>query len=164
MSDIKPDDRGPNDETPQRTPLTQFNYESLIDRRIADAAAAGAFRNLPGSGKPQQNDEDALVPEDLRAAYRLLKANDFAPPWIEARAEIDAERTRLESWLQRANQRWPYANPAGRAALREEYRRMLNDLQRLIVNYNLTTPAAAGQIAGLRMAAELARLGGTNDT
>lgn len=59
---------------PKRTPVTRQNYQSLIDQRFAEAAAAGLFDNLPGQGQPQQLDDDALVTEEDRAAFRLLKA------------------------------------------------------------------------------------------
>jgi hypothetical protein len=147
-----------------RPPLTQHNYESLVDRRIADAMAAGEFANLAGAGKPQRTDDDTLVPDDQRAGFRLLKSNGFAPPWIEARAEIDEERGKLAAWLTSSNARWRYLDNTGRARLQAEYRRRLDTIQRMIINYNLTTPAAAGQLAGLRIADELARLGAGHDT
>jgi len=57
------------------------------------------------------------------------------------------------------NKRWPKMHEASRAAARVEYRKMLTDLNRGVMNYNLTAPTATGQIEGITIAVELARLG-----
>ncbi|HEY3231369.1 MAG TPA: DUF1992 domain-containing protein [Roseiflexaceae bacterium] len=144
---------------PARTPVTRYNYQSLIDQRIAQAQDDGLFDNLPGRGKPQELDDDVLVPEEYRVGFRLLKANGFAPPWIEARRDIEDERTKLAEWLAQANQRWPRLDAAGRAALRVAYHRKLDDLQRMIVIFNLKAPRGVVQLETLRRAEELLKLG-----
>lgn len=60
----------------------------LAEQRIEDAMRDGAFDDLPGAGKPLQLDDDRLVPEDARVAYRLLKNAGFIPPELERRREI----------------------------------------------------------------------------
>lgn len=62
--------------------------DSIVDQRIAQAAAEGAFDNLPGAGKPLELDDDRMIPEDLRAAYRVLKNAGYIPAEIEQRREI----------------------------------------------------------------------------
>jgi Domain of unknown function (DUF1992) len=64
--------------------------EFLAEQKIAEAIANGDFDDLPGSGKPLDLDDDALVPEDLRLAYRLLKNAGFVPPEVETLNEIAA--------------------------------------------------------------------------
>ena len=59
----------------------------LADAKIAAAIEAGAFANLPGAGKPLDLDEDPLVPEDLRVAWRILKNSGFVPPEVAERRE-----------------------------------------------------------------------------
>jgi DnaJ homolog subfamily C member 28 len=144
---------------PKRTPVTRQNYHSLIDQRFAQAVADGLFDNLPGRGQPQKLDDDALVAEEDRAAFRLLKANGFALPWIEVRREIDAERAGLDAWRAQINQRWAQLGAAARATAHTQYRRKLDDLQRMIVNYNLTAPRGIAHIEGLRLEDELGKLG-----
>jgi hypothetical protein len=61
--------------------------DALVELRIAEAIEAGAFDDLPGAGKPLDLEDDRLVPEDLRAAYRLLKNAGFVPPEVEQRRE-----------------------------------------------------------------------------
>jgi hypothetical protein len=149
----------PDDKHKKRTILTRHNYEGIVEQRIQQAFEDGLFNNLPGAGKPLKLDDDSLVPTEDRAGYRLLKANGFAPPWIEARREIEAERTRLDTWLKQANHRWPKLPAAGRATLQIKYRRKLDELQRLILNFNLTTPPGITQVESLRMTDELLKLG-----
>jgi hypothetical protein len=62
--------------------------DHLVERKIAEAMAEGAFDHLPGAGKPLALDDDTLVPEDLRVAYRILRNAGFLPPEVESRREI----------------------------------------------------------------------------
>ncbi|HEX8012205.1 MAG TPA: DnaJ family domain-containing protein [Casimicrobiaceae bacterium] len=61
--------------------------DALAEARIEEAMAQGAFDDLPGAGHPLVLDDDRLVPEVLRAAYRILKNAGFVPPEVEARHE-----------------------------------------------------------------------------
>lgn len=60
----------------------------LAERRIAEAVSRGEFDDLPGAGQPLDLDDDALVPEDLRLAYRILKNAGFVPPEVETLNQI----------------------------------------------------------------------------
>lgn len=62
--------------------------DSIAETRIKEAIDKGEFDNLPGAGKPLQLDDDSLVPEELRSAYRLLKNAGYVPPEISLRREI----------------------------------------------------------------------------
>jgi hypothetical protein len=62
-------------------------FELLAEEKIRAAEREGAFDNLPGAGKPLALDDDRLVPEELRAGYRILKNAGFVPPEIDARKE-----------------------------------------------------------------------------
>ncbi len=50
--------------------------------------ARGDLDDLPGAGKPLELDDDALVPEDLRLAYRILKNAGYVPAEVGALNEI----------------------------------------------------------------------------
>jgi hypothetical protein len=63
-------------------------FDSLVERRILEAQAAGQFSNLPGEGAPLELDDDRLVPEELRVAYRILKNAGFVPAEVEALREL----------------------------------------------------------------------------
>jgi hypothetical protein len=60
----------------------------LVERRLEEAVSRGELSNLPGEGRPLELDDDALVPEELRAAYRILKNAGFVPPEVEALSDI----------------------------------------------------------------------------
>ncbi len=147
-------DKGPAGHTPPARP----GHASLIDQIMAKAQADGLMDNLPGQGQPLKLDDDDMVPAEYRLGFRMLKSSGFAPPWIEARREIDEERAQVASWLDDARRRWPHLTAPARAALRVAYRRKLDDLQRMIINFNLKAPPGVQHVEGLRMAAELGKL------
>jgi hypothetical protein len=62
----------------------------LVEQKILEAAARGEFDDLPGAGRPLDLDDDPLIPEDLRLAYRILKNAGFVPPEVETVKEIAA--------------------------------------------------------------------------
>ncbi|MDS4071422.1 MAG: DUF1992 domain-containing protein [Candidatus Competibacter sp.] len=73
---------------------------NLLDRiaeaRIQEAIERGDLRGLPGEGKPLQLDDDSAVPEELRAAYRILKNAGFLPPELQLRQELRAAEHLLQ--------------------------------------------------------------------
>jgi hypothetical protein len=68
---------------PQRSGLQMRLLDALVEQRIAAAAARGEFDDLPGAGVPLALDDDALVPEEVRVANRILKNAGFVPPAVE---------------------------------------------------------------------------------
>ena len=60
----------------------------LAEKKLAEAVSRGELDDLPGAGRPLDLDDDALVPEELRAAYRILKNAGFVPPEVEALNQI----------------------------------------------------------------------------
>jgi hypothetical protein len=60
----------------------------LVEKRLDEAVSRGELSNLPGEGRPLQLDEDPLIREDLRAAYRILKNAGFVPPEVQALNQI----------------------------------------------------------------------------
>jgi hypothetical protein len=71
-------------------------FESIAEQKIREAQARGEFDDLPGAGKPLDLEEDPLIPEDVRLAYRILKNAGFVPPEVEAQREIHALEQLLE--------------------------------------------------------------------
>jgi hypothetical protein len=65
-----------------------FLLEIIAEERIREAMARGEFANLPGSGKPLHLEDDVMIPEDLRVAYKILKNAGCIPPELELRKEI----------------------------------------------------------------------------
>ncbi|MGM0411995.1 MAG: DnaJ family domain-containing protein [Pseudomonadota bacterium] len=62
--------------------------DELAEQRIREAAERGEFDELPGRGEPLALEDDSLVPEELRAGYRLLKNAGFVPPELESMREL----------------------------------------------------------------------------
>lgn len=71
-------------------------FAAIVERRIAEAMARGEFDRLPGAGRPLALDDDPLVPEEMRVAYRILKNAGFVPPELERLAEINRLLAALE--------------------------------------------------------------------
>lgn len=69
---------------PQRSGSQMKLLDALVEQRIAAAAARGEFDELPGAGAPLLSlGDDALVPEEVRVANRILKNAGFVPPAVE---------------------------------------------------------------------------------
>ena len=60
----------------------------LAERRIAEAVSRGELDDLPGQGQPLPLDDEPLVPEDLRVAYRILKNGGLVPAEVQTLNEI----------------------------------------------------------------------------
>jgi hypothetical protein len=65
-------------------------FDLLAEQKIAEALANGAFDDLPGAGQPLELDDDPLIPEELRLAYRILKNAGYVPPEVHTLNEIAA--------------------------------------------------------------------------
>lgn len=62
--------------------------DQIAEARIQEAVDRGELCGLPGEGKPLQLDDDSAIPEELRAAYRILKNAGFLPPELQLRKEL----------------------------------------------------------------------------
>lgn len=97
-------------------------FDAIIEERIAAAYRRGEFDDLPGAGRPQALDDDLLVPEERRAAYRVLKNAGFVPPEILQLRELREIETQLTQTLDkpslmRLQARWQALNAALEATL-----------------------------------------------
>lgn len=57
--------------------------DRLVEETVHAAVEAGAFDYLPGAGRPLALDGDRMVPQQLRAGYRLPKNSGFLPLELE---------------------------------------------------------------------------------
>lgn len=74
-----------------------LSFEIIAEQRIREAMERGEFDGLPGAGRPLKLDDDAMVPAELRVAYKILKNAGCLPPEIELRKEIVTLRDLLRS-------------------------------------------------------------------
>jgi len=77
---------------------------AIAEQRILEAAQRGDFDDLPGAGQPLDLDDDRLVPEELRMAYRVLKNAGYVPPEVQTLKEI-GDLERLVRTLEHGDQR-----------------------------------------------------------
>ena len=68
---------------PQRSGLQMRLLDALVEQRIAAAAARGELDDLPGTGVAPGLGDDVQVPQEVRAANRILKNAGFVPPAVE---------------------------------------------------------------------------------
>lgn len=62
--------------------------QAIVEERIKESICKGEFDQLPGKGKPLELDDDSMVPEDLRASYRLMKNAGVIPEELQLSKEL----------------------------------------------------------------------------
>jgi len=140
-----------------------MKFERLADRRIQDAINAGEFDNLPGMGKPLNMDDNPFVPQDLRAAFKVLSNSGYAPDWIVLAQKIDSA---IEQMRYNADRHFAYlreqmarisTDPYAAKRLRQEVTRLksehrkaakrhsdaIEEINRNIRTFNQTVPIAS---------------------
>jgi DnaJ family protein C protein 28 len=141
-------------------PGTERDWRGLVERRIREAMAAGAFDNLPGAGRPLNLKRNPYLDPSLELAYGLLKDNGYTPEWIardkEIRSQLEAARARLRAaW--RVYQADPTDEAAWHAAV-TRFETTLAQLNRKIDDLNLIVPTSIAQRVRLHLENELRRL------
>lgn len=63
--------------------------DQLAESRIQEALERGELNELPGSGRRLRLDDDSMVPEELRMAYRVLRNANYLPPELQLRKDIE---------------------------------------------------------------------------
>ena len=63
-------------------------FLKIAEQRIREAMEKGEFDNLRGMGKPLVFGDETWIPEDLRAAYRVLKNSGCIPQELELTKEV----------------------------------------------------------------------------
>lgn len=78
--------------------------DQLAEQKIIEAIQRGELDNLSGEGRPVHLEDDSLVPEELRAGYRLLKNSGFLPPEVMLRKDIATLNSLLMQAISEADQ------------------------------------------------------------
>lgn len=68
----------------------------LAEERLAEAVSRGELDDLPGAGRPLELDDDPLVPDDLKLAYRILKNAGYVPAEVKAAKKLELAKARIE--------------------------------------------------------------------
>ncbi len=144
-------------------------WQDLVTEQLDEAAANGAFENLPGKGRPLRLNENPNEPADMRMANKLLKDNQLSPTWIGDRKALTAEIGKLRAEMQREWGHWRVRageSGADREALARAWQRIVRDwearideLNRRIVSLNISLPIWRMELHRLRLNEELERIG-----
>ncbi len=143
---------------PARRLPDEDERRALVERKIQEAMAKGAFDNLPGHGKPLNLNQNPYVDPALDLAFGLLKNNGLAPEWIERDKGIRRERDALRRQLRRAWQAYQ-AEPNNQKTVWQaavaRFEAQLHKLNRKIDDFNLIVPVLSCQRLRLRLEDEL---------
>jgi hypothetical protein len=74
-----------------------YAFAWMAERRIEESMRRGEFDDLPGRGKKIEFEDDSMVPEDLRMAYKILKNAGYVPPEFLEEKEIVTAMDLLEA-------------------------------------------------------------------
>ena len=69
----------------------------FVERKLEEAARAGAFDHLPGAGAPLDLTENPFVPADWRLAFKILADHQIVPEFVERRREIEGIRAEIDA-------------------------------------------------------------------
>ena len=117
-------------------------FENPIDKIIREAQSKGAFKDLPGKGKPIQWEDDSHVPEDQRMAQRIIKNAGFTLDWIELGRELDAAYANARERIDAARSAYAAGqlDRAAWVAAAREYAGQIRQINKQIIGYNLRVP------------------------
>lgn len=134
-----------------------MGYWDLIESRIQEAMESGAFRNLPGEGKPLAFDESDNLAGEHWLGHKILRDNDLVPEWMMLAKEIERDILRLDEIARRFHdfagwaaeeQNWPaYADRLARG--RQQYAELARATRRKQDQFNHKVPAPALERPGL---------------
>jgi hypothetical protein len=126
-----------------------MSLDRLIESRIQDAVAAGAFDRLPGAGKPFRFDAAEAIAGDNWMGFKVLSNGGMLPPWLLLAREIEDDAQRLQrladrylEWVALAAEsgNWRANAPAIRR-LRARFLESARELRKKQDRFNLDAPA-----------------------
>lgn len=150
--------------------MDRSDRRNWIERAIREAQERGLFDDLDGAGRPINWQDESLVDEEWRMAFRIMREHGFAPEWIELHKEIGEELKQAREALLRA-WRWrqeqlPDAREQQRHYIDAEWQRARNtfaetiaELNSKIDDFNLIVPITRLQKFKLDQDEELVNLG-----
>ena len=155
----------PNEKPQARKPLgNELQRQALVEQRIQEAMAKGAFDNLPGAGKPLRLNKNPYQEPGQEWAFDWLKRNNFAPEWVERNKAIERQLETARAQLKTAWQQYQN-NPATVSNWQAAVSRFEDSLQKLnkkIDDFNLIVPVTSAQRKHIYLENELRRINAKN--
>lgn len=143
-----------------------MGFEAIVEARIREAQDAGAFDNLPGSGKPLRFDARESLAGENWLGFKILQRGGVLPEWLELAREIELVQARLER-LDREHAAvvaaaarvgdWARYAEAIRAA-RRAYEDLARALRRRQDRFNMDAPGLLCERPGIWVQHHLERL------
>src|SRR5438874_12873649 len=101
-------------------------WHSVADQKIQEAMEQGAFRDLPGQGRPLRLQRNPCEPPELHMAHTILEAAGMSPAWVQERRALDEDVEQVRATLRtKGSADWPRAV--------EDFRRAVANLNRRIL-------------------------------
>lgn len=142
-----------------------MSLDKLIESRIQDAMAAGAFSRLAGEGRPLPLLETDLVAGENWAGFKLLNNAGMLPPWLLLAREIELDLAKLERTEQQFREWVALAQGSGWrhhagaiTRLRERFAAQARAVRLKQDQFNLDAPSRALERPGVWVEYRLARL------
>jgi DnaJ family protein C protein 28 len=164
----EPQDKEDQSVDRRTTGRSPAGWRDIAEEAIEEAMRAGAFDNLPGSGKPLTLINNPFA-AGTELAYQLLKDNQYTLPWISERvgllASIQGLRDEIAlSWRRYQDDYCAESDDNRRLRLAEEWSHLtatweerISRLNRDIATLNLKQPGAQLEIMTLSLGSELDR-------
>lgn len=133
------------------------SIDDIVEERIREAMAAGAFDGLKGAGRPLRADPSEALAGDQWLGFKVLQNGGTLPAWLALAREIEVERGALKAidarhaeWVALAAESgdWARHAPALRR-LRNDYERKARELRARQDRYNLDAPSLALERPGV---------------
>lgn len=142
-----------------------MSLDKLIESRIQDAMAAGAFSRLSGEGRPLPLLEGDLVAGESWAGYKLLNNAGMLPPWLLLAREIEVDleqldriEARFREWVDLAATTGWQHHAAAIRRLREQFAERAAAVRRKQDQFNFDAPSLALERPGIWIDYRLGRL------
>lgn len=144
-----------------------MSLERGIEGAIQEAMAAGAFKNLPGEGKPLRiNRQEQAFAGDDWLGFKMLENGGYVPEWLSLGREIELDLEALalidrnhQDYCDHANTRAAWANAAPAVdRLRARYEEKARDIRKKQDQFNAGAPGIRSQRPGIWVEYHLERL------
>ncbi|WP_432738576.1 DnaJ family domain-containing protein [Maridesulfovibrio sp. FT414] len=73
-----------------------YFIHAIAEAKIKEAERNGEFDDLPCKGRPIEYEDDSMIPQELRMAYKALKNAGYLPPEMQLRKDIHTALDLLE--------------------------------------------------------------------